>query len=244
MDGARPWYDEAFEAGYLEVYPHRDRSAARAEVAGLVARGVRGRVLDLGCGSGRHLEALHARGLEAHGLDRSAALLARAAPALRARLVRADFRALPYPARAFDAVLMLFSSFGYFDAAGDARVLAELARVLAPGGLGVLDLMNPARVRATLVPESRTQRGSLEVRERRRLAPGGLRVLKEVSVRSADGAERAWSEDVRLYGPGELEPLLALPGLAVLRREGDFDGRPFAPDSPRQLVWLRARREG
>lgn len=239
MASPAPWYDTAFEGGYLEVYPHRDLAAARAEIAGLAARGLRGRVLDLGCGFGRHLAALRERGLEAVGLDRSLELLRRAPPALRGRLVRGDFRALPYRAGAFDAVLMLFSSFGYFDDAENGRVLGELARVLAPDGLAVLDLMNAARVRATLVPESRTRRGALEIHERRRLEHDGTRVVKEVSVRSADGGERRWREDVRLYEPGELEPQLARAGLALLRREGDFDGRAFASDAPRQLLWVR-----
>lgn len=239
MDDQRPWYDAAFEAGYLELYPHRDLLAARAEVAGLVERGVGGRVLDLGCGSGRHLLALRERGLAALGLDRSLALLMRAAPELAGCLARGDFRALPFRAGSFRTVLMLFSSFGYFDDAGNARVLSEVARVLTPGGLVVLDLMNPARVRAKLVPESHTRRGGLEILERRRLTHGGARVVKDVSLRAADGGERCWHEDVRLYDAGELAELLPAAGLELLRSEGDFDGRPFEPGSARQIVWAR-----
>jgi SAM-dependent methyltransferase len=242
LGAQKPWYDTAFEAGYLELYPYRDLAAARAEVAGLVARGVGaggGRVLDLGCGFGRHLQALRERGLDALGLDRSRELLACADASLRGRLVRGDFRALPFHGQAFASVLMLFSSFGYFEDGENARTLAEVARVLAPGGLAVLDLMNPACVRATLVPESRTQRGSLEILERRRLECGGERVVKDVCVRAADGRERRWCEDVRLYEARELEPLLASAGLALLRSEGDFDGRLFEPGSARQIVWAR-----
>jgi SAM-dependent methyltransferase len=146
-------------------------------------------------------------------------------------------------------VLMLFSSFGYFDDAENARVLGEIARVLVPGGLAVLDLMNPARVRATLVPESHARRGALEIHERRALERGGTRVVKEVRLTSAGSAERAWREDVRLYEPDEVEALLADAGLRRVRTEGDFDGRPFvggsadapdAPGAPRQIVWARA----
>lgn len=246
MVDQRPWFDAAFERGYLELYPHRDLAAAQAEVDGLLARGLPaagGRVLDLGCGFGRHLVALRGRGLDAYGLDRSAQLLARIPPELRTRVVRGDSRALPYRNGAFAAVLVLFSSFGYFDEAGNARALAELARVLAPGGLAVLDLMNPPRVRATLVPESVTRREGLELHERRHLADGGRRVQKAVRVRAADGREHAWREDVRLYELAELRPLLAATGLGLERVEGDFDGCPYAPDAPRQIVWLR-RKEG
>jgi SAM-dependent methyltransferase len=238
----RPWYDAAFERGYLELYPHRDLAAARVEVAGLLERGLGaagGRVLDLGCGFGRHLQALRERGLEAFGLDRSLELLACAAPGLAGRLARGDFRALPFRARSFGSVLSLFSSFGYFDDAGNARVLSEITRVLAPDGLTVLDLMNPARVRATLVPETCTRREGLELLEKRALASGGTRVVKDVLVRAADGSERRWREDVRLYESEELERLLAASGLRLLRTEGDFDGRAFEPGSARQIIWAR-----
>jgi SAM-dependent methyltransferase len=243
----RPWYDAAFERDYLELYAHRDAAAAAREVDGLLARGLfaaggAGRVLDLGCGAGRHLAALRGRGAAAVGLDRSRALLQAAPVELAPYLVRGDFRALPFRACAFEVVVMLFSSFGYFEDDGNARVIGELARVLAQDGRIVLDLMNPARVRASLVPESRTRRGALDILERRRLERSGRRVVKDVVVKDVrvhgPVGTRAWSEDVRLYEPGELEPTLAAAGLAVARREGDFDGRAFGPDAPRQLVWL------
>jgi SAM-dependent methyltransferase len=240
MADQRPWYDEAFEAGYLELYPHRDQAAARVEVGGLLARGLAGgggRLLDLGCGHGRHLLALVERGVEAWGLDRSPALLARVAPGLRARVVRGDFRWLPFRTGAFAAVVMLFSSFGYFEDDENERVLAEVARVLAPGGEAVLDLMNPARVRATLVPESFTMRAGVELRERRHLERAGRRVVKQVEARAADGETRHWREDVRLYEHAELGPLLGRSGLALRRVEGDFDGRSHGPDASRQIVW-------
>ena len=247
--GARPWFDEAFLGDYLAVYPHRDVAAARAEVSGLAARelgalrgraGAAGRVLDLGCGFGRHLLALREQGFAAFGLDRSLELLRLADGALRGRTARGDFRALPFRSKSFGALLMLFSSFGYFEDAENERVLAEVARVLAPGGLAVLDLMNPARVRATLVPESSTRRGGLEIHERRALV--GKRVVKDVELRPADGRGRGWREDVRLYEPAELDGLLARAGLGHLRSEGDFGGAPLDAESPRQLVWARLER--
>ena len=57
----------------------------------------------------------------------------------------------------------------------------------------------------------------------------------------ATGCERRhWREDVRLYEPEEVRELLAGVGLEVEGTDGEFDGRPFDEDSPRQIVWARA----
>lgn len=75
------WWQTAFGSRYLDVYAHRDAESARREIRALVSLGLRGRVLDVGCGAGRHLLAMRESGLQAFGLDWSTALLARAAAA-------------------------------------------------------------------------------------------------------------------------------------------------------------------
>jgi SAM-dependent methyltransferase len=79
-------------------------------------------------------------GFDVDGLDYSADLLKIAksrGTGPRLRYARGDMRRLParWSGR-FDAVLNLFTSFGFFDQpADDARVIAEFARVLRPGGV-------------------------------------------------------------------------------------------------------------
>ena len=238
-----PWWIEAFRADYLAVYPHRDLESARREVAHLLEQGVRGRVLDLCCGFGRHALALRERGADVFGMDLSAELLARArelpdGQLLHGRLVRADARAVPFASGCFDALVSLFSSFGYFGDDGDARVLSEIARVLRPGGVAWLDLMNPERIRAGIVPESRTERGGAVLEERRHLEQGGRRVVKDVVLRLDGGAARSWRESVRLYDTLELEKLALQRGLALLGVQGDFDGSALRAQSPRQILRL------
>jgi SAM-dependent methyltransferase len=238
------WFETAFRREYLEVYAHRDQASAAAEVAFLLEQGLDGSVLDLCCGQGRHLIAMRESGLEAFGLDLSHELLACAGSldggdGIQGFLTRADQRLLPIQDQTLDGVTLLFSSFGYHDDEGDARVLQELARVLKPNGLLVLDLMNPARIRSSLVPHSVREEQGLRLEETRSLSEDGLRVRKQVRLSRAGNEPLAWREDVRLYDPGNLDSLLEAHKFGGIHRWGGFGGQVFDEKAPRQLVLAR-----
>jgi SAM-dependent methyltransferase len=107
------------------------------------------RVLDLACGSGDHALRLAQRGLEVLGVDISASLIAHCrqqageAGLPAARFEQGDMRELAYEGE-FDAVLLLSGSFGFFDDATNADVLARVARALKPQGRLLIDVFDPA----------------------------------------------------------------------------------------------------
>ncbi len=93
------------------------------------------RVLELGHGPGHLLVALHSRGVSAVGLDLSKQMSRQAAGRLRRQalpltLARGRAQNLPFPEATFDQVVSTFPSEYAFDPA----TLAEVRRVLAPGG--------------------------------------------------------------------------------------------------------------
>ena len=97
-------------------------------------------LLDVGCGTGLHLEHLRARFTDVEGCDVSAAMLRIARRRLPGvRLTRADMRTLDL-GRRFDAVVCLFSAIGYVTDAGELRqTWRRLASHLQPGGVAVVD---------------------------------------------------------------------------------------------------------
>jgi SAM-dependent methyltransferase len=241
MASTDSWYVDAFRAEYMQLYAHRDLRAARREVDYLIGQGISGRVLDLCCGFGRHTLALRERGIDAFGIDLSHELLARAGRSdakslLRDRLIRADARRIPLADDSVDAVVVLFSSFGYFGDEGDREVLTEIRRISKPGARIVLDLMNPAHVRASLVGFSSKSVDGARLEERRSLEDENRRVVKDVRFVPPGGRERRWQERVRMYEPAEIEGLLRERGFAPLGANGDFDGSAFTSASERQIV--------
>ncbi|MEN8150421.1 MAG: class I SAM-dependent methyltransferase [Planctomycetota bacterium] len=231
-----PWFETAFGRDYLTVYAARSVEAAAADVAIVVdALGLEPghRILDLACGAGRYSGPFVDGGFDVTGLDYSRDLLAAASAAVpRARFTRGDMRDLPF-AGGFDAVVMFFTSFGYFETdAEHERVLAEVARVLTPGGRFLLDYVRRDEVIASLVPESSEERAGVRIDARRRITGDGRRVEKDVELTRPDGSTLTYTESVRLYEPGEVRAMMVDAGF------GEID----AIDAPAPRLLLTARR--
>ncbi len=235
------WYERWFGEEYLQLYPHRNDADARAAVSLVAAHApVPGRrILDLACGPGRHARQLAGAGGTVMGLDLSMPLLRRARELRLASTswVRGDVRVLPFRAGAFALVVNLFTSFGYFaDDRDHADVLAEVARVLAPGGTFVLDYFHAGSVRRGLVGAEEQMLGTQRVLVQRRISPDGRFVLKDMHL-TADG--RHFEERVRLFAPAELERLITGAGMVVEQTFGAYDGAPLTDQAPRAIFFAR-----
>lgn len=236
----REWFRDWFGEEYLALYPHRDQQEARDAVqlfltATPPTEG--GTVLDVACGAGRHLRELERSGLRVTGLDLSPALLQRARLAgPDDHLVRGDMRQLPFRGGAFAGITSFFTSFGYFeDPREDEQVLAEMARVLAPGGTFMLDFLNAERVRRELVREDVLDADIGRVVQRRSIVEDS--VLKSIHIEPHGGGEvRVFRERVRLYDSGHLERLLSAVGLVTTHRFGDYEGAAYAGCAPRLIL--------
>jgi SAM-dependent methyltransferase len=237
------WYKLAFGEIYPLVYPHRDDAEA-ARVARSLGPLLGGRspVLDVACGNGRYMRAFGRTGLDVYGVDLSSYLVADAVAsrALRGRLVLGDMRALPFRDGAAGAVVNMFTSFGYFETDLDnVRVMHEVARVLSPGGVFLMDFLNADAVGRTGgdgEPSRRRERGAT-VEERRELAEGGRVLVKHVRVRVGRRDPVEYSERLRLYRRDDLEAMAATAGLALRAVYGDYGLAAYdASSSPRVIL--------
>jgi SAM-dependent methyltransferase len=103
----------------------------------------RRRVLDAGCGGGRNLPYFLARGFDVHGIDTDARAVATAralataagSPEVHERFRQGELEALPWGDRSMDAVVCSAVLHFARDGAHFMRMVDEMWRVLAPGGL-------------------------------------------------------------------------------------------------------------
>jgi SAM-dependent methyltransferase len=136
-------------------------------------------LLDLCCGPGRHAVEFARRGLAVTGYDFSAEYLREAAARAKKRrvalkLLRGDMRRLAFRGE-FDAVVNLFTSFGYFlKFSDDLRTLKGAARALKPGGLFLIDVINGDFIRTRFTPRDWHDLGDHYLLEEREGARGGI----------------------------------------------------------------------
>lgn len=245
-----PWWQTHFDAQYLHEYePLFDLVQDRREVSRLLEllelpSGAR--VLDCPCGQGRHAHLLAEAGFNVDGLDYSKALLAVAATRGTSRTLRytqGDMRTLParWTGR-YDAVVNLFTSFGFFDAPSDDRqVLSEFARVLKPGGILIWHGGSRDGVMSKFLPRDwwSTSDGTVFGQERTFDPLSGF--LEITSTWRGPGGDGERTHRIRLYSASELAERMREAGLIV---EQAFDGwstRPLTRRSGEML--LIARRE-
>jgi len=191
------------------------------------------------------------RGLEVVGLDIAPSLVRYCTEQAAAReldnvtFVEGDMRALTYQEE-FDALVVLSTSFGFFDDETNQRVLEGIARALKPDGRLLLQLSDPI----TFVER---QRQRTYWRER----PEGIYWTETwfdpvtcishgvFRFTDNDGVTHLWDdhERVRLYTLPELRRMFALAGLEIRDAYGDilFASVPYGPDCHQEMIVVGRR---
>lgn len=202
-----------------------------------------GATLVLGCGNGKIAFGLCAQPRSVVAVDPSAVMIRAAEErrqgeplevAERLRLVEADLRAVRLPDR-FSVVLAPQNALGLMGTLADLDALIATARYhLQDGGTLAFDVLNPRSEPSPLArpaelpaappaPEPMRPMFTPHLRERRR-EPNGEETHAIRRLR------------LRQFSPDELDAALARGGFVALERFGDFDGKPFEPEDPLQVV--------
>ncbi len=215
-----------------------------------MAKGSGRSVLVLCCGAGRISNALARDDLAVVGLDLSAAMLERcredaAAGETPITLVQGDMRDFDLEGQRFDLIAIPHNSLLQLLSVADLLAcFASVARHLKPKGRLAFDVFTPS-ISVLARPAGQRHRIGLFQHP----VHGEIALEEEVSYDPAAQVREAtwfWSTaeqpdmlstpmTMRLIFPQELPLLIEVAGFRMTERHGDFDRRPFGPQSRHQV---------
>jgi SAM-dependent methyltransferase len=245
---ARPtgmWYHELFNVDYLKselpVSPEQIRSEVDF-IETALALPAAGRVLDLGCGYGRHTVPLARRGYDMVGLDLSIDLLQNAlrraqAKAASIKFVHGDIRDLEFD-QVFDGVYCFNTTLGYFSDTENLTVLRGVHRALKPGGRFLIEVVNRDNAIQSMPIRNWWEGDGCLIQEDVDFDHLTSRLMVKRFLVYADGTQREYDIALRLFSVHELVAMLRLVGFRYVDLAGSLHtpGAFFGVGSDRILL--------
>ncbi len=206
-------------------------------------------LLDLGCGTGEHLDLLHRAGVRCTGIDISEKMLsiARARFSHGIEFIRMDMTDMDYQEE-FDIIISLFGSFNYLIQDSDIEsMLRKTYRALKPGGVGVFEIWNASplmKIKKKDIDHTSTTKykGAIIKRERGfKLWDKSAKTIVEVGYRYT--LKRRLDQQVlrdrhimRAFTRDQFTAALVRTGFLVEAFYSNFLFQPFEEDSARMVV--------
>ena len=245
MSNQTPWHEDDrlwkamepffFNPAILEV--------AATEVDGIsemLEIGAGSSILDLCCGIGRHTLELARRGYRVTGVDRTTRYLDVAGKCaqdenLAIEFVRDDMRRFRR-AEAFDAVINIQTSFGYFDDPSDERkTMDNIYASLKPGGRLIMEMLGKEILARTYRPREWQERdGRFMLVES--IPEGDWAYLKNRRIVISDGKAQEFTIRLRLFSAFELTSLMREAGFKTVTCFGGLDKSPYDEKAKRLVT--------
>lgn len=204
------------------------------------------KVLDLFSGTGRHSIELAQRGIETVGveLNRDYVVLAKQrarAAGVTPRFLTGDVRRVPFGS-GYDAAIIMWASFGYFDDEDDRALIKKVHSALKPCGQFLLELHNRDRIIRHFSTHSEKVIDGVRVTEDREFDSLTSRMRSQIRYGEDSGVverETNW----RLYSPHELKSILDGIGFLFVAGYGGLDRRPIDMETHLMRLVFRKKRE-
>lgn len=244
------WFEEWFDSPlYEKLYANRDEQEA-SQLVDLLVDTLKlnkcSKILDLGCGRGRHSISLNKRGYNVSGIDLSPQAIKTAkAKAKKEGLENITFYVRdmrnPLP-ETFDAIVNLFTTFGYFSSdAENVRVFDSVVSMLKDDGMFVLDYLNAEKVKKTYRPKDSGTFQGLEYEIERYIKNDAIYKEIEFSGPKVNG-QKKYAERVKLYGLDWFRQEMEKHGLKIEHLYGDYQGHDFDPGQSNRLLIISRKK--
>jgi SAM-dependent methyltransferase len=234
------WFASWFDSPYYHLL-YRDRDEMEAQlfmdnIVHYLNLPEDSKILDLACGKGRHSIYLNQMGFNVTGADLSSNSITIASLSENETLkfVEHDMR-MPFDQK-FDAILNLFTSFGYFENDDDnLTTLKAIKKSISEYGFAVIDFMNVTNILANLVPEEVKNIENINFHIKRYFKDGYI--FKEIDFEDL-GERFHFIEKVKALTLEDFEIMMEKAGIFLLDVFGDYKLKKFHEKESERLILI------
>jgi 2-polyprenyl-3-methyl-5-hydroxy-6-metoxy-1,4-benzoquinol methylase len=198
------------------------------------------KMLDLGCGAGRHSRCFASKGFRVTGIDLAPTSIRKAGRWKHKNLhfYRHDMR-MAFGQNCYDYIFSFFTSFGYFQNPDDDRkVIQNISNALKPGGVLVLDYMNSKMAEKSLV-RSETKNIDGVIYKINRWSDE-THIFKKIQLDHLQNRSFEVVEQVAKLSVNDFEVMFSEQHLQLLQQFGDYNLESFQEEkSPRLIMIVR-----
>jgi SAM-dependent methyltransferase len=246
----RRWWEDLFNDDYLRTVPrvteaYNARECDFIEASLGLERGAK--LLDIGCGTGRHSVNLAGRGYSVVGLDLSLSMLTRAQALAeeserKVNFMQADMREMTFDA-AFDGIYCVGTTYGLFDDEANIQLIRTVHRALKDNGALLIEVANRDFVVRSQPNLIWFEGDACVCMEETTVNYITSRLHVKRTVILDEGGQQETEYSVRLYSLHELGTLLHKNGFRVTEVSGQYSTRGafFGMDSPRVIILAEKR---
>jgi SAM-dependent methyltransferase len=236
------WIEDWFGSEYYSLlYKHRDCDEAKIFIDNLISflkTPISARILDCGCGRGRHSVYLSENGFaEVTGIDLSEKniLEAKKSETKNLTFYTHDIRNL-FRINYYAVALSLFTSFGYFESDYENnKMLKSISAALKKNGMLVLDFMNAKREIEQMIAEKSFDCNGIHFKIKKSLKE--KMIAKEIEVID-ENKKYFFCEKVKAYSKNDLEKFLEANNLKVTSIFGDYNLNSFDEKKSERLILI------
>ena len=232
------WFDTEF---YHKLYAHRNDKEAEEIVSAIIQELQPQRaasILDLGCGNGRHAKYLAAQGFNVTGLDLAFSSIqhARKWETETLRFYRHDMRE-PFGDTCFDYVFNFFTSFGYFSAEENDRVIQNMVNSVRGNGFVMIDYMNVTHSVKGLIPEEEKEIDGIVYKIKRYTDENYI--YKQIEIDNVQsGRPYVYTEKVMKLNQKDFHAMFEKNGLKPVNVYGDYKLNEYQVETSPRLILL------